>query len=635
MQPASPLARLTPLVDTDEGGADAKQAHAAVGGEGAKLDDEDLSANVVSRKRYSEGDADAALTGADHVVAGRFRTSWVYQGYVEPHVATAWLEPDGTLAVESSTQGIFYVRKQLAKIFGLPLAKVRVRAAPLGGAFGSKVLVVDPLVAGATLLLGRPVRLALTRREDIAATNPASGSAIDIRIGARSDGSLAGLEARLVFDAGAYTEWSIEGIAAVLVANVYRWPAYDVRAYGVRTNRFGTGSYRGPGGPQAFIAIETLMDELAGRLGIDAAELRARNLVVDGDEMIDGESWPVIGHREVLAAAASHPLWRDRASLPAGEGVGLSLCTWPGSKEPAAAICRLNSDGTLTVATGVVDMSGTTGAFAVIAAEAFGLPVEAVDVVSVDTSGAPPSPMSGGSVVTYSAGAAVRSAAVDARRQLLEYAARELEISTDDLEIVDGVVQPVGSPDRARTVADLAEELGDFGSHHPPVEGHASIVHKSLSPSTAAHVVHVRLDPESGEVRPLRMVVVQDVGRALNPALVEGQMLGGAAQGVGWALYEELIHDEQGQLLTGTFLDYTLPRATQLPELEAVIVEVPSPHGPFGAKGIGEASVLSAPAAVANAIAAAGGPRMRELPMTPPRIWRAIQGGVDGAGRST
>jgi CO/xanthine dehydrogenase Mo-binding subunit len=274
----------------------------------------------------------------------------------------------------------------------------------------------------------------------------------------------------------------------------------------------------------------------------------------------------------------------------------------------------------------VVDMTGVATNFGVIAAEAFGIEPGKVDVVALDTAGAPPAPISGGSVVTYSVGAAIREAALDARRQLLAYASQLLEISIDDLEVVEGIVQPKGSPDRGTTVRELAEQLGDFGATHPPVEGHASTLHKSLAPSTAAHVVHVRLDPESGEVTVKSLVVAQDVGRALNPALVEGQMHGGAAQGLGWALWEEMVHDEQGQLLTGSLLDYALPRASQMPPLETLIVEVPAPDGPFGAKGIGEASVLSLPAAVANAIAAAGGPRLRELPMAARRIWQATHG---------
>jgi CO/xanthine dehydrogenase Mo-binding subunit len=631
MEVDSPLARLVPLIPDDEAeGGSAKAAHAAVGGGGADLDDEALSANVFNRQRYVEGDAAAALADSAATVEATFTTSWVYQAYIEPHAATAWTEPDGTLTVVTATQGIFYVRKQLARIYGRPMSKVRVKATPLGGSFGSKVLVVDPLVAGAALALGRPVRLELSRREDMAITNPAPGSTITLRIGAGADGALTGLDARLAFDAGAYTEWSIEGIAAVLVAGPYRWPAFDVRAYGVQTNRFGTGSYRGPGGPQAAFAIESLLDELAARLGIDPIEFRLRNLASEADRMVDGEPWPLLGHREVLEAVATHSLWRDRAALPSDEGLGVALGVWPGGKEPAAALCRLNADGTLTIMTGVVDMSGTTSGFMAIAAETFGVAVDAVDVVSLDTDGAPQSPMSGGSVVTYSAGRAIREAAADARRQLLEYAALKMEIDPADLVIEDGMVRPTGSPDRGVSVEDLATELHDFGSGHPPIEGHASTAHKSLAPSTSAHLAHVRLDRQTGEVELLGYVVSQDVGRALNPALVEGQMRGGAAQGIGWALYEGMVHDGEGQLLTGSLLDYAVPRAQHIPAIETLIVEVPAPDGPFGAKGIGEAPVIPAPAAVASAIAAAGGPRMRALPMTGPRIWAALQG-ADGA----
>jgi CO/xanthine dehydrogenase Mo-binding subunit len=629
MRADSPLARETSITPAESGDGpedDPKSAHAAVGGAGADLLDEDLSANVVNRKRYTRGDVEAALASSAATVEGTFRTSWVYQGYLEPHAATAWIEPDGVLTVSTATQGIFYVRQQLAKIFGRPISKVRVRGAPLGGSFGSKILIVDPLVAAAALLLKRPVRLVLDRRDDMAATNPAPGSRIDLRLGATADGRLAALDARLVFDTGAYTEWAIEGIAAVLIGGPYSWDAFDVRAYGVRTNRFGTGSYRGPGGPQAAFAIESLMDELAAMLNLDPVAFRAKNLATEDDAMIDGEAWPALGVTAVLDSVAAHPLWRGRAELPAYEGVGLALGVWPGGKAAAAALCRLNADGSITITTGVVDMSGTTGAFEVIAAETFGVDPSMVEVVALDTDGAPQSPLSGGSVITYSAGRAIREAALDARRQLLAFAAHEMEIDPADLEIVDGVVRPVGSPDRGRAIAEFAETLHAFGSSAAPVEGHAATVQSKLAPSTAAHLAHVRVDVETGAVTVLGYVVAQDVGRALNPALVEGQMRGAAAQGIGWALQEEMIHDGEGQLVTGTFMDYAIPRAAQVPDIDALIIEVPAPDGPFGAKGIGEASVIPAAAAVASALAAAGVPRLRELPMTPPRVWAALHG---------
>jgi CO/xanthine dehydrogenase Mo-binding subunit len=298
---------------------------------------------------------------------------------------------------------------------------------------------------------------------------------------------------------------------------------------------------------------------------------------------------------------------------------------WPGGNEPAAAVCRVNADGTMTVVTAAADMSGVNTGFAVIAAAAFGLSPDKVRVVTADTSSGPYSGASGGSKVTYTVGAAVLRAAESAREKLLAAAAQELEIAPDDLEVVDGVVRAVGAPDRSITVEELSQKALRFGGRYEPIEGHGGSAQTRGAPSVAAHLSHVRVDRETGEVELLRHVIAQDVGRALNPALVEGQMRGGATQGMGWALFEQLDHDEDGRLLTGSFLDYAIPTAERVPEIETLIVEVPAPDGPFGAKGIGEAPVVGAPAAIANAVAAATGARLRELPMTAPRVWAALR----------
>ena len=587
-----------------------------------------VSGNVFSREQDRRGDMAAALARCDAIVEGRFRAGWVYQSYMEPHAATAWLEPDGTLALTTGTQGTFYTRDELAAMFGLSSSKVRVTGTALGGAFGAKQMVVEPLVAGAALRLRSPVRLVMDRLDDFAATNPAQGILIDLRIGAARSGRFEALEASLTYDAGAYSEWSWQWFAAGLVTGPYRWPAFDVRARGVTTNRFPAGNYRAPSGPQGLFALESLIDELAGRLGLDPIEVRAINAVVEGDPMSGDEPWPRIGVQECLQRLGEHPMWTGRTSLPAGEGVGLAIGVWRGSMEPAAATCRLEADGMLTVITGVVDMSGSATGFAAIAAETFGVPVGAVSIVSADTSSAPPSPSSNASAITYGSGLAVQRAVADARDRLLRVAADDFEIEPGDLEIVDGIVRPKGSPGVGRAVAEFARTLSQtFGSEYEPVEGHAATAHTVIAPSAAGHLAHVRVDAETGAVELLGYAVVQDVGRALNPALVEGQMVGGAVQSIGMALYEELVHDERGQLMTGTFLDYAIPRAAMLPAIDTLIVEVPAPEGPFGAKGIGEASILPGPAAIANAIAAATGQRMRELPMTPRRIRAAARSG--------
>jgi CO/xanthine dehydrogenase Mo-binding subunit len=620
MEPGAPLARRP----TDEAGGDLESIHAGVDHGEEDDDAEQLSANVVGRVRRAAGDVEAAFAASAAVVEGTFRTPWVYQAYLEPQVATAWQEPNGTLVVSTATQGSFVTRSELARAYGLPEDRIRVIAEPLGGAFGGKFAIVEPLAAGAALALGRPVRLALTRTEDFLSMNPVSAQVTRLRIGARADGTLTGLEARMVVDRGSNAGWGLEGITSSLVAGPYRWEAHDVLAYGVLTNRVTFGAYRAPGAPPAAFALETLLDELAEALGLDPIELRLRNAVVEGDLAISGTPYPTIGAVEVLERIREHPLWAVRHELPENEGVGMAAGYWPGGNEPAAAVCRVNKDGTMTVVTSAVDMSGVSTGFAAIAAAAFGLDPAQVQVVVADTATGPYAGASGGSKITYTVGTAVLRAAEAAREKLLAAASEELEIAPDDLEVVDGVVRAIGAPDRSITVAEIASKALRFGGRYEPIEGHGGSAQTSGAPSVAAHLAHIRVDPETGEVTLLRHVVAQDVGRALNPALVEGQMRGGVAQGVGWALFEELAHDEEGRLVTTSFLDYAIPSAERVPEIETLIVEVPAPDGPFGAKGIGEAPVVGAPAAIVNAVAAATGVRMRELPMTAPRVWAAL-----------
>ena len=625
MKPGAALAR---LVEEAEEGGDLESIHTgdqAPVVDGQEDDVEELSGNVLDRITRASGNVAAAFAGSDAVAEGTFRTPWVHQAYIEPQVCTTWLEPSGTLVVSTSTQGSFVTRKELARAFDLPLERIRVIAEPIGGAFGGKFALVEPLAAGATLALRRPVRLVLTRSEDFQATNPASAQVSHVKVGARKDGTFTAIEGRMIVDRGSNAGWGVEGITSLLVAGPYRWQAHDIRGYGVQTNRFTFGAYRAPGAPTAAFALESLLDELAGKLGLDPIDMRLRNAVIEGDVGVSGTPYPTIGAVDVLERIREHPLWARRDSLPESEGVGMAAGIWPGGNEPAAAVCRVDTDGTMTVTTSAADMSGVNSGFAVIAAAAFGLSPDKVRVVTADTTSAPYAGASGGSKITYTVGTAVLRAAESARQKLLAAASQELEIAPDDLEVVDGVVQAVGAPDRSITVEELAQKALRFGGRYEPIEGHGGSAQTSGAPSVAAHLSHVRVDRETGEVKLLRHVIAQDVGRALNPALVEGQMRGGATQGMGWAVFEQLDHDEDGRLLTGSFLDYAIPTAERVPEIDTLIVEVPAPDGPFGAKGIGEAPVVGAPAAIANAVAAAAGTRLYELPMTPPRVWKALR----------
>jgi CO/xanthine dehydrogenase Mo-binding subunit len=631
IRPGAALARVS--TDQDEGdGSDFADAHASVSG-GDAGDEEELSDNVLGSMRLAGGDVAAALAGSDVVVRGRFETPWVYQGYLEPQSTTAWFDPEGVLIISTSTQGAFNARDEVIELFGLSADRVRVRAAPLGGGFGGKQMICEPLVVAAALVLRRPVRLVMTRSEDFAAANPAGAEVLELELGGDRQGRLTGIRARVLADRGSTRDFGVETIAAMLASGPYRWEAHELTGYGVATNRVTFGAYRAPAAPQAAFAVESLIDELADRLGIDPLELRLRNVLVPGDQTVAGQELTVFGARECLERVRDHPLWARRSELPSGEGIGAAIGWWPGGYEPASAACRLDSDGSLTVVTGASDMTGVETSFAAIAAETFGVSLDRVRVVYADTASAPYAGMSGGSKITYTVGRAVEVAAREARERLLDVAAEELEIAPEDLEIVDGAVQPVGVPAKAMALEDLAKKVLTFGSPYPPVEGLGRVSLPAV-PQSAAHLSHVRVDPDTGAVTVLGHVIAQDVGRALNPALVEGQMHGGVAQGLGWALFEELAYDEHGQPATGSFVEYAMPSAGGVPDIDTEIVEVPAPEGPYGAKGVGEAPVVGVPGAVANAIAAATrGTRVRRLPMTPERVWRAIDQNADGRPR--
>jgi CO/xanthine dehydrogenase Mo-binding subunit len=617
MAPGAALARL---------GGVAEEADVAMHGDVgdiAQADDVEVSGNVFDSGAIDRGDVDAAFAESTAVVEGSFRLPWVHQAYMEPQTAVAWPEGDGGLRIRSSTQAIFYARGQIARLFELPIDKVRVEAATLGGGFGGKLVMIEPLVAGAALAANAPVRVAFTRTEDMAAANPAPAFKIDLRIGAKADGTLTGIEGQVIIDNGAFTDSAPSGLVGGRLPGPYRFPNARVRTYGVRTNRCNAGAYRAPTGMQCAYAVETLLDALARELGVDPIDLRIANALESGETKLDGGEWPSAALRETLEAVRDHPLWTGRHEVGPDEGVGLAAGLFPGNKMGASAGCRMDGDGGFTILSGYVDMSGTDTAMTAIAAEILGLPPERVRIVVSDTGSAPHAGVSGGSMVTYCLGNAVRAAAEDARDQILAIAADELEIAPADLELAEATVRPKGVPGRAIPLEQIAAQVTGFGPL-PPVEGHGRVIPPELSPSAAVALAHVRVDRDSGEIEVLRYVAAQDVGRAINPSLCEGQMHGGAVQSIGFALQEQMRHDEDGQLLNGSFMTYAMPRIDTTPEIETILVEVPSPHGPLGARGIGESAIVPGAAAIGNAVAAATGVRFRALPLTPAHVWRSL-----------
>ncbi|KPL86345.1 xanthine dehydrogenase family protein molybdopterin-binding subunit [Ardenticatena maritima] len=621
MAPDAPLVWPEGIPGSDD---ETAAAHGAdVGGE----DVQPTRSNISNRVHFARGDAAQALAEAEVVVERTYTTSRVHQNYLEPQTVVARPEPEG-ITIWTSTQAPFFVQSEVADLLGMTESDVRVIPTPVGGGFGGKFLLFEPLVAFAAQKLRRPVRLKLTRMEELLATKPAPAARIHVQLGARRDGTITVLRAHLLFDSGCYPGTPV-GVAAFLLGSYYQIPNVEIEGVEVLTFKASNDAYRAPGAPQATFAIESAMDELAQRLGVDAIELRLRHASATGDPTIRGRPWPRIGLRNVLEAIREHPLWQNREQARAeGRGVGVAVGGWPGGIEPAAATCLLQRDGTLTINVGSVDLTGSTTAFALIAAEVFDVPPEKIRIVTGDTLTAPYAGATGGSKITYTVGAAVLQAVEEAKQQVLAIAAEELEADPGDLELRDGAVHVRGVPGRSLSLAEIAGKTMRFGGRYAPVLGHGRTAITEQAPGFCAQLAEVSVDPDTGVVRVHRLVLAQDVGRAINPLLIEGQMMGGAVQGLGWALHEQIAYDENGQVLTASWMDYSVPRAPHVAEaIECILVEVPSEHGPFGARGVGEPPVVATAAAVANAIAHATGVRLSDLPMTPQRVWRALQGG--------
>jgi CO/xanthine dehydrogenase Mo-binding subunit len=584
--------------------------------------------NVIGEEAYVRGDVAKGFAEADVIVERTFTTPMVHQSAVETQSLVAQPNPvTGGVTLWASTQSPFGARREVARVLGVPEAAVRVVGMAVGGGFGGKNGLYEPLIAAAARVVGRPVQLTLTRMEEMLAANPAPPTRIHLRVGAKRDGTLTALAGEVIVDNGCFP-FQLAGFLANMLGSFYRVPHLDLHGTDVLTFKQSAGAYRAPGATSVTYALDCVMDELAQHLQLDPVAFRLQNAVRSGDPRANEKPWPTIGMCEVLEALGHHPAWQNREQARAqGRGVGIAVGGWPGGAEPAAAVCSLDRDGQLQIHVGSIDLNGTATGFALMAAEVFGVAPEKVRVVISDTDTAPYSGASAGSKVTYTTGAAVVLAAREARQQVLAVAAEELEAAAEDLEIAEGgVVRVRGVPSRAIRLSDIAAKATDWDSAYAPIFAQGRLGQAQTAPAFSAQLAEVEVDRETGLVQIHRVVVVQDVGRAINPLAVQGQMMGGATQGIGWALYEGMEYDAGGQLLTGSWLDYAVPDISQAPSVfETVLVEVPSESGPFGARGVGEAPVVPTAAAIANAIADATGVRLSELPMTPPRVLAALQ----------
>jgi len=578
--------------------------------------------NVARRSQYGHGDVDAGFTAADAIIERTFRTEQTHQGYIEPHACVASVNSDGTGELWVCTQGHFAYRQTCAQLLGMDVSKLRVTSSEIGGGFGGKTHVwAEPVALALSRKAGRPVKLVMTRNEVFRASGPASATSIDVKIGAKKDGTVTAAEATLRYSCGPYA-----GMWAELGA-MTSFACYDLKnvksvGYEVLVNRPKTAAYRAPSAPMAAFAVESVMDELAHKIGMDPVKFRIKNAAREGSKSSYGPVYGPIGIGPTLEAAQKHP--HMKAPLGKNQGRGMACGFWFNFGGQTCTDLNIGIDGTVTLAVGTVDVGGSRASLTLVAAEELGIAYEQVKVVVADTATLGHNDMTDGSRGTFSSSMATIFAARNAIKVMRERAARMWDIPVEDVTWEDGHAKAKGqkrgnlAPLSIKEIAAAAPNTGG------PIAGHNEIVADGAGVSFATHICDVEVDPETGATKVLRYTVVQDAGKAVHPTYVEGQYQGGAAQGIGWALNEEYIYGKDGRLQNAGFLDYRIPVCSDLPMIDTMILEIPNPNHPYGVRGVGETSIVPPLAAIANAVSSAVGVRMTHIPMSPPRILAAL-----------
>ncbi len=581
----------------------------------------DQPSNIASRHQQVLGDTTAGFAEADLILSEEFTTEPVHQGYIELHACTAQITADGQAQIWCSSQGPFMVRAYCARLLGMDLAQIRVFPLEIGGGFGGKTTIyLEPIALLLSRKSGRPVRMQMNREEVFTGTGPAPGAYMTMKIGARRDGTITAAEAILCYQAGAFPGSPVR-LGCMTAFGPYAIPNVKMIGYDVVVNRPKSAAYRAPGAPMASFAAESLIDLLAQKLNMDPLELRLKNAAREGSQTPYGSTFRRIGYRETLEAAKAHPHYT--APLGPNQGRGVASGFWFNGGGQSSAAVNINEDGTAVVTTGNPDIGGSRASMAIMAAEVLGIDVEKVRPVIADTASIAYTDLTGGSRVTFAVGMAVVEAARDVVEQLRNRAALLWEVKVDEVSWTDGTATAnVQGEPRSLNLRELAGSAARTGG---PIAARSSINAKGVGPGFGTHICDVEVDPQTGRVTVLRYTAIQDVGQAVHPSYVEGQMQGGATQGIGWALNEEYIYDESGHMSNPGFLDYRMPVASDLPMIDTVLVEVPNPRHPFGVRGVGEVPIVPPLGAVANAVARACGARMYALPISPPRLLAAIR----------
>jgi carbon-monoxide dehydrogenase large subunit len=633
------------------------------GGEtGAPLIHADVPGNVGVQFRAGFGDAARALAAADVRVRERFHVQrYVGMPMETRGVVAQWDQRDGSLTTWNSTQVVHFVQQGLVAALGLPAHKVRVIAPDVGGGFGTKAngYPEDLLIPSAAIATRRPVKWTEDRREHMMAAAHARHQVHDIEIGARRDGTMLAVRDHIWVDLGAYNSWGIvlpyNTVAHLL--GPHRVAHFDVECRGVVTNKTPNAPYRGAGRPEAVFAMDRIVDLLARELRMDPAELRRKNYLSaadlpyeidlpyrDGNPLVYDSGDFRAALDAALGAADYEALRKEQAALRARgihRGIGISGYVEGTAIGPyEGATVRMDASGRAVVATGAASQGqGQETSFAQVAADALGIPIEWVTVIGGDTAAIPFGIGTFASRSAVNAGSSIHVAAGRVKDKLAAAAAALFEAAPGDVEIADGTASVRGAPTSVvplgKVIQSALPTFARAGAVSPDFE--ATVYHHqpTVTYTSAVHVALVEVDAGTGAVRLLRYVVAHDCGLLINPVIVEGQIHGGVAQGVGGGLLEEMMYDGEGQLLTGTFMDYLIPTAMELPAIETVHLEYPSPRNPLGVKGIGEGGAISPPAAIANAVEDALAPfgvRVTTAPLGPSRVLDLIAAGRSRAG---
>lgn len=588
-----------------------------------------LHPNVVRYIEFGHGDLEDGFAQADIVREHQYKTEAAHQGYIEPHACMGQMGADGKGEMWVCTQGHWYIRKMCTQVLGLDASQLRVTPSEIGGGFGGKTTIfMEPLsLALSRKAGGRPVKIVMSRSEVLRATGPTASASMDVKIGMTKDGKITAGSATFRMQGGAFAGAPVD-MALYCAFAAYKVPALQHVGYDVLANRPKAAAYRAPGSPMAAFAVESLVDEMCNELGLDPLEVRVKNAAQSHETSSFGPKFGVIGLNETLAATQAHP--NLSAPLGPNQGRGIASGFWFNHGGDTSVSMALGEDGTVTVSIGTPDIGGSRASMAMMAAETLEIPYDNVRVNIVETGALGVNEPTHGSRATFATGKATVEAAQGMIVEMCKRAAAKWGIEPDAVEWRDGAAHPAG-PNAGEyppmTIGEIGAAMSNTGG---PIAGHHESVPAGVGESFGTHVVDVEVDPETGRTTILRYLVVQDAGRAIHPAYVEGQYQGGAVQGIGWALNEEYVYDDMGRLQNPVFLDYRVPVASDLPMIDTVIVEVPNPGHPYGVRGVGETGIAPPLPAVANAVAAATGVRMRHLPITPSKLLAAIKASKNG-----